>query len=229
MLRRSPSRAPIRLPRSRIRTSGPVRSRDFRVAPAPAVAPAGLRRTAGPDARREPLEHASRKPAADSCEPGRLDDERRLGLLTGGRQHEVHVDSVSGQLERDVSRRFHLEHEQVSGRLRPAQEARPVAAANAPARSRYEAVSGVDLDDVRPPGGEALGVCDDRPCRLDRRPERAASRVPWQGTRCRRASARAPPSARRRRAARSGCASGRRASSRRGSAGRRAPRSAAGA
>src|SRR6476660_2106823 len=181
-----------------------------------------------PDERGQPGESLRRHGAPDAAEPRSLDCERRLGLACLHRcEVELDVGMLTGQLERDALQRYDLEEEQRPAELRAAAEARSFRALELPVRTggKRSPHARLGSHEAGPPLGPARRVGEHRPDLIDRRRQRPPRLVPRQGTPVRRASARAPPSARRRRAARFACASGLRGSSPRGNDDRRGRRS----
>src|SRR6476661_4115975 len=184
------------------------------------------------DERGQPGERLRGDGAPDAAEPRNLDGERRLRLAClHRRQIELDLRVLAGQLEGDALQWDDLEEEQRPAELRAAAEARSFRALELPVRAggKRSPHARLGSHEAGPPLGPARWVGEHRPDLIDRRRQRPPSLVPRQGTPVRRASARAPPSARRRRAARFACASGRRASSPRGSDDRRGRRSGEGA
>src|SRR5262249_34823814 len=184
-----------------------------------------------PDELGEPGESLRGNAPPHAAEPRSLDAEHPLRLaVLHRRELEVHLRMLAAQLEDDALERDDLEEEQRPAQLRAAAEARTLRAFELPVRTRRErsAHARRRADEPGPPLGPARRVGEHRPDLLDRRRESPPSLVPWQGIPGRRASARAPLSARCLRAARFACGSARRGSSRPGSDGRRARRSAGG-
>src|SRR6266571_139884 len=159
------------------------------------------------DERGEPRQRLRREVAADSAEARRLDGEGGLRPVVVRRELEHGADPLAHELERDPLQRNDLEHEKIAPnhRLTPEGHAARAPALDAPDGARSEGAPdhGLDRADPRPPVREALRLGEHRPHVLDGRRQDAPSHVLRQGTPVHRASARAPPSARRRRAARS--------------------------
>src|SRR5438874_4879487 len=185
-----------------------------------------------PDERGQPGERLRGDGAPDAAEPRSLDGERRLRLACLHRcEVQLDLGMLTGELEGDVLQRDDVEEEQRPAELRAAAEARSLRALKLPVRAGGERSPHARLGshEAGPPLGPAHRVGEHRPDLLDRRRQRPPSLVPRQGTPVRRASARAPPSDRRRRAARFACAWGLRGSSPRGNDDRRGRRSGEGA
>src|SRR5215472_3489462 len=67
------------------------------------------------DERGEPCEHLRRKGASDSPEPGRVDDECRLGLVVlRGSELQLDVDLFGHQLEHHPRVRHRLDHQELA-------------------------------------------------------------------------------------------------------------------
>src|SRR5262245_17673349 len=184
------------------------------------------------DERGESGERIRRNLSPDPAEAWSFDGERRLRLVVLHRREvEIDLGPLGGQLEGDVLQRDDFEKEERTAQLRPPTEARPLRALELPVRAGSQCISHGrrGSDEAGPPLRPASRVGKHFPDVLDGRRQRPPSHVPRQGTPVRPASARAPPSARRRRAVRFSCGSARRASSLPGSGDRRALRSAAGA
>src|SRR2546423_752047 len=185
------------------------------------------------DERGELRERLRRERATQAAEARALDSEPRgsLALLLRALEVELDVDVLAAELEGDAPQGHDLEHEQRPSHLRAAEEVGSVRALELPERTGSERSPHCRLSahEARPPFGPPRRLGEHRPHVLDGCRQDAPSLVPRQEIPVRRASARAPPSARPLRAARSAYGSGRPASSRPGSDARRARRSVAGA
>src|SRR3954447_25609451 len=155
----------------------------------------------GPEQSVQSPERLARKRAAHG-EPPRVDDELRVRApLVPGAQRELGLDPVVDHLEREPLERHDVEHEQGPVHLRPPEVGRLVRPDDDPTRAGCEpAPVRLDAGDARPPVGQVVRLGDECPDVVERRAERAVSRVPRQGTPARPASARARPCAPRPRA-----------------------------
>src|SRR5919201_1781531 len=108
------------------------------------------------DERVQAVERSVREGAAEADQPGAGDGERRdRPVGRRGLEPELGLDPLARELEDEPLRPRGRGHEEHPARVRAAEEARPVRAANLPARAGGEAAAvGLDGRDAGPPVGE---------------------------------------------------------------------------